>query len=324
LLRELGQARMFVTVFYGVVNGPTHQLTYARAGHDRPLLLRNGEVLELKGEGVFLGFVGTEHLHLSEETLWLNPGDRLLLYTDGLIDTTSQEGQRFDRTGLHALIKEVSHLSAQELCAAIFDRLSAYQGSAEQFDDMTLLAVEVGVDPTPASRSTPAGVLPANGEEGTSFTRLDESAAREIVSWRYEPPYDLYNLENSDESIRYALNPDNNFYAMRDEDGKLIGFCSFGSDGQVPGGDYHAPALDIGLGIRPDLTGQGRGSDFVQAVLHFAQSKFQPPMLRVTIAAFNLRAQRVWEKNGFRLSQQFQHAGSGREFVMMLGESTNQ
>ena len=325
LLRELGRARMFVTVFYGVVDGHSGLFTYARAGHDRPLLLRAGEVLELEGEGVFLGFLDNEHLHLTEETLRLNPGDRLLLYTDGLIDTTSPEGQRFDRGGLHTLTQEVSHLPASELCVAIFDRLRAYQGQSEQFDDMTLLVVEVDSNPSPA--------LPVNGEgaqfsprsrgelEGSiSFAPMDESTARAIAAWRYEPPYDLYNLEDSEEAVQYAQDPLNNLYIMWNQDGELIGFCSFGKDGQVPGGDYSVPALDIGMGIRPDLTAQGKGSDFARAVLNFAQGNFHPTAFRVTIAAFNQRAQRVWEKIGFQPVQTFTPPESDREFIVYVLE----
>ena len=99
--------------------------------------------MELSGDGVVLGFLSSEHLHLTEESLELDPADRLILYTDGLIDTISPEGTRFDRVGLHALLKDVGHLPANELCDAVFNALIEYQGTAEQFDDMTLLVVEV-------------------------------------------------------------------------------------------------------------------------------------------------------------------------------------
>lgn len=64
LLLELGEPNMFVTVFYGVVDGPARRLTYARAGHDRPLLLRGGNVQSLGGTGTFLGFPEVDDLHL--------------------------------------------------------------------------------------------------------------------------------------------------------------------------------------------------------------------------------------------------------------------
>ena len=65
------------------------------------------------------------------------------------------------------------------------------------------------------------------------------------------------------------------------------------------------PALDIGLGVRPDLTGKGRGSDYLNAVIDFAQRTYGPERLRVTIAAFNTRARRVWEGAGFQRSRHF-------------------
>jgi len=325
LLRELGRARMFVTVFYGIVDGPSRRLTYARAGHDRPLLLRGKDVLELSGDGVFLGFLGSEHLHLTEETLQLNPADRLILYTDGLIDTISPEGNRFDRAGLYALMRDIGHLRADKLCDAVFDTLLDYQGTAEQFDDMTLLVAEIETLTTFGEPNvTPS--FPVNEErvmEGfnISFSPIDELAAREIVGWRYEPPYDIYNLEDSADSVQYALDLRNNYHVMRDQSGKLIGFCSFGEDGQVPGGDYGAHALDIGMGIHPEFTGQGLGGSFVLAVLDFAKGEFKPSTFRVTIATFNKRAQRVWEKNDFKPIQTFTHHGSKRDFIVMIRDA---
>lgn len=154
-----------------------------------------------------------------------------------------------------------------------------------------------------------------------NFSPLDESAAREIVRWRYEPPYDIYGLENSDKTVNYLLDEQNKFHAMRDNNNELVGFCSFGEDGQVPGGDYSRNALDIGMGIRPDLTGQGRGSNFVAAVLDFAQQNFDPDSLRVTIAAFNQRAQNVWKKNGFHPIETFTFKTRNRDFVIMLKQA---
>jgi RimJ/RimL family protein N-acetyltransferase len=261
----------------------------------------------LKGDGVFLGFLSSEHLHLTEENIDLAPADRLVLYTDGLTDTANPQGERFAREGLHTLLKDVGEMPAKELCEAVFDGLTAFQGTAEQYDDMTLLVVEV-------NPSRKQGKLDW-GE--TNFTPIDESAALEIANWRYEPPYDLYNIEGSAAAIQYALDPQNNFYAMRDGAGHVIGFCSFGEDGQVPGGDYAEAAMDIGMGIRPDLTGQGFGHEFVAAVLDFAHREFKPGAFRVTIAAFNQRAQRVWEKNGFQETQSFTKTGSDRTFIMM-------
>jgi RimJ/RimL family protein N-acetyltransferase len=114
-----------------------------------------------------------------------------------------------------------------------------------------------------------------------------------------------------------SINPQNGYFCIFAENEALVAFCCFGHDAQVPGGDYSAPALDIGLGVRPDLTGQGRGLSFVEAVLGFAHHSFAPPTFRVTIADFNKRAQRVWEKAGFRPVQTFQRQYDDLEFVVM-------
>ncbi len=99
--------------------------------------------------------------------------------------------------------------------------------------------------------------------------------------------------------------------------GELEGYCSFGSDGQVPGGDYSAEALDLGMGIRPDLVGQGCGKQYARAVVRYGANQYKAKQLRVTIAEFNKRAQRVWEQLGFKEVEKFVKIGSGEEFTIM-------
>jgi [ribosomal protein S18]-alanine N-acetyltransferase len=153
-----------------------------------------------------------------------------------------------------------------------------------------------------------------------TFHPLEERSARIILGWQYEPPYDIYNLASADpeDTLRYLLDPPNAFYSIYGESGDLEGFCSFGQDAQVPGGDYSIPALDIGLGVRPDLTGKGRGSAYVNAMIDFAQRTYAPERLRVTIAAFNTRARRVWEGAGFQMIQGFQGGWTQIDFVILM------
>jgi sigma-B regulation protein RsbU (phosphoserine phosphatase) len=143
LLLELSEPSMFVTVFYGVVDGTARRLTYARAGHDRPLLARGGAVRPLGGEGAFLGFIESYELGLSEEELDLAPGDRLVAYTDGLIDALAPDGRPFGLARFVSTIQAHAHRPAADLPGAVFADLAAYQGAAEQYDDMTMLVVEV-------------------------------------------------------------------------------------------------------------------------------------------------------------------------------------
>jgi len=156
------------------------------------------------------------------------------------------------------------------------------------------------------------------------YRPADKAAAREFVNWKYEPPYDVYNCppEEIGSAVQYNIDPNNNVFALFGQDGKLVGYCSYGRDAQVPGGDYSEEALDIGLMLKPELTGQGLGAAFAEDVIRNGVDLFTPEKLRVTIAAFNARAIRTWEKNGFQQIQSFERKGDGMQFVIMMKKIT--
>ena len=151
------------------------------------------------------------------------------------------------------------------------------------------------------------------------FIPTDEASARQFLQWKYEAPYEIYNYspEHFEENLAYHLDPANNLYSMYRKD-ELVGYCSYGRDAQVPGGDYSEEALDIGMMIKPELTGQGQGSNYANAVIQYGTSKYHPKKLRVTILESNLRAIRVWEKNGFRKTQSFAREKDRMGFVILM------
>lgn len=151
------------------------------------------------------------------------------------------------------------------------------------------------------------------------YRPAEKKHARIFVNWQYEHPYEAYNCppEEVGDAVQYNVDPANNVYAMFDQNEELVGYCSYGKDAQVPGGDYSEDALDVGLMIKPELTGQGMGSTFANRVMQNGIDRYAPKKLRVTIAAFNKRAIRVWEKNGFQQTQSFKREGDGMEFVVM-------
>jgi len=140
---------------------------------------------------------------------------------------------------------------------------------------------------------------------------MTSAYAVEIVGWRYPAPYDCYDMTDGDPG--FLTSPENGYFALTDETG-LIGFRLFGADGQVPGGDYDDSALDTGGGLRPDLTGKGIGREAIRTGLEFGQQRFHPRAFRVTIATFNVRAQRVIAALGFHQTGTFPATADGRSF----------
>jgi len=164
-----------------------------------------------------------------------------------------------------------------------------------------------------ASRSTRDLSLPFNGE--VQIVPMTATYAAEVVTWRYPAPYDCYDMTDADPA--FMASPGSGFFALTDERG-LIGFRSFGPDGQVPGGVYDDSALDTGGGLRPDLTGKGKGREAIQTGLDFGRQQFAPAAFRVTIATFNIRAQRVVAALGFRNIGSFRASTDGRSYEMLI------
>jgi sigma-B regulation protein RsbU (phosphoserine phosphatase) len=142
LLLEMSQADTFVTAFYGVLDPTEGTLLYARAGHDRPLLFSpsTGECRCLAAGGMLLGCL--EKVSLEETSVDLRPGDLLVLYSDGITDANSPEGEFFGRERLRETVCGAGGLSAQEMCKHIFEHVGRFQGDAMQYDDMALLIVK--------------------------------------------------------------------------------------------------------------------------------------------------------------------------------------
>jgi sigma-B regulation protein RsbU (phosphoserine phosphatase) len=139
----------FATACYGVINTRTLELAFARAGHPFPMLLRgDGRVDWLNPDGGLLGVFPEEQFELM--TTQLQPGDRLLIYSDGF-EVAFPEWERTD-TGGHRLInsnryteefRDLAHGSADEALARLSDKLDRQAGSLNQVDDITALLVAV-------------------------------------------------------------------------------------------------------------------------------------------------------------------------------------
>mgnify|MGYP001310792034 CR=1 FL=1 len=157
---------------------------------------------------------------------------------------------------------------------------------------------------------------------GLTFAPLDAAAALAVAAWRYPPPYDVYNIaDNPAETALFLAARGRGYYQLRDGAGELAAFCCFGEEARVPGGDYSAPALDVGLGLRPDLTGRGLGRAYLEATLAFGAARFGPGASRLTVAAFNARAIRLYTQCGFAEVARFTSAFGGRAFIIMARDA---
>ncbi len=153
---------------------------------------------------------------------------------------------------------------------------------------------------------------------------LTRAHAEDIVTWRYDPPYDVYDMTDAEPDD--LIDPEAGFHAVLAGDGlageRLVGFRSFGPDGRVPGWDYDDSALDTGGGLRPSLTGRGLGRAAIGAGLAFGRDRFAPAAFRVTVASFNTRARRTVESLGFEVVGSFAARRDGRPFDVLVRHET--
>ena len=141
----------------------------------------------------------------------------------------------------------------------------------------------------------------------------DVAYAEDVAAWHYEPPWDFYDLASDphDAAAMRDASRAGHLRAVLGEDGRLEAFWYF---------DWHDDVTEVGIGLRPELTGCGRGESFLQAQLDYASSRWRPATFRLFVAAWNERAIRLYRRFGFqevaRETRHFELVGD-HEFVQM-------
>jgi sigma-B regulation protein RsbU (phosphoserine phosphatase) len=131
----------FITFFYAQLDGPTRRLAYVNAGHNPPFVLRaDGSHERLREGGTVLGVFDGQEYELGSAQL--SPGDRLLLYTDGVTEARNAADEEFGEVRLLRLLEDHRTLSADELQAKILAVVAEFSGGRWQ-DDATLLVLAV-------------------------------------------------------------------------------------------------------------------------------------------------------------------------------------
>lgn len=141
LVRMIPEER-FVTVFLGALDISTGDLTYARAGHPHPLIIRkgSGRVTRLEGDGDIVGMFET--VKLDQNRVRLEKGDRLLAYSDGLLDISSGNGQQYGLANLLKTVESGVNSGGQELIDNIVRNIREFSGGAPLEDDMAVFLLE--------------------------------------------------------------------------------------------------------------------------------------------------------------------------------------
>ena len=144
ILADTGSG-LFVTVFYGVLDPTSGDLTYANAGHNPPCLLsaRDGNaVQELDRTGLPLGIL--DGATWQQRAVRLAPGDVLLLYSDGITDAQNAHEAFFDEDRLREFVRTSRGRSARDIQDGLIAQVDAFVGDTPQFDDITMMVVVRG------------------------------------------------------------------------------------------------------------------------------------------------------------------------------------
>lgn len=141
LFKVMSTSDTFVTVFYGVLHRETGQMKYIRASHERPLLTHpDGFVEQLPGNGRFLGMI--EELTLEEYDLLIQPGNRLVMYSDGVTDAENKLRENYGVGRLQTAVSQAANSSPAQIIRQIRQDVAQFCGTVDLFDDFTLLVLE--------------------------------------------------------------------------------------------------------------------------------------------------------------------------------------
>ena len=135
------EVNRYVTAFFSTLDAKTGEMTYLNAGHCYPLLLRaDGDVERLVKGGAVVGML--EELTLGAGETKLEQGDVLVLYTDGLSETTNPDGEEFEDTGIVEVMRSCRGKPSREIMARLVSGIRVFAAAAGLADDLTLMVVQ--------------------------------------------------------------------------------------------------------------------------------------------------------------------------------------
>lgn len=132
----------FITFFWAILNNETISIEYVNAGHNPPLLIRNGEIRKLNKGGIILGVMKTVSPYDSE-LIYLKKDDIIVLFTDGISEAKNINDEEFSDEKLEKLILQLTNKSAGEILSSVQKEVKNFAYGAVQSDDITLMVLRV-------------------------------------------------------------------------------------------------------------------------------------------------------------------------------------
>jgi len=132
----------FITFFWGIMDEKEKSFTYVNAGHNPPILIRNGKIIRLSEGGIILGVMKTI-IPYNKNKISLQSGDTIVLFTDGVSEAMNTNSEEFGEDKLEDLCKNLSTLSAQTALESIRKEVESFTDGAPQSDDLTLMVIKI-------------------------------------------------------------------------------------------------------------------------------------------------------------------------------------
>lgn len=142
IITKDSKAGMFITLFYGMINGETKTLEYVNAGHNPPYFYRQSEssLSEIPATGIAVGLM--EEAAYTSGKLEFQKGDLLVLFTDGITEALNSKQEMYGEERLKEMIRKSSHLPAKEIVSGILADVSSFGMGMPQYDDISLLVLK--------------------------------------------------------------------------------------------------------------------------------------------------------------------------------------
>jgi sigma-B regulation protein RsbU (phosphoserine phosphatase) len=141
LVYEASASNRYATFFFAAYDPKTRRLECVNAGHNPPVLLRNGEVIRLEAGGPVVGLL--PFAPYAEQALTLEPGDLLLLYTDGISEAMTHADEEWGEDRMIEAATKARGKHADEILSAMFAACDKFTAEASQHDDMTMLILKL-------------------------------------------------------------------------------------------------------------------------------------------------------------------------------------